>query len=364
MKVAAFNVELQSSRQFSQSFEMNERLEVWRDAPGNANGGNASASRGAAVGRPEVQISDAARLAQQADVGTRESQATAETGVDEAIENDPKLSMLLRMIEFLTGKPARVFNARELEANAAGLEAGANPPATPADSRAAPPSARAGFGIEYDFNARYSESETTTFSASGTVRTADGKEIRFELGFAMSRSYSESMSVSLRAGDQRVKDPLVLDFGGPAAALSDVRFDFDLDADGTLDSMPVVGGTGFLAFDRNTNGRIDDGRELFGPTTGNGFDELAALDDDGNGWIDESDAAWSQLRVWQPDAAGQGSVQTLKEAGVGAFYLGNVDTTFSLKNAANETEGLMRASSVYLREDGSVGSVSQIDLAV
>lgn len=363
MKVAAFNVELQSSRQFSQSFEMSERLEVWRDAPAAASGANAAA-RGLAVGRPEVQISDAARRAQHADLGASDTQAAAETAVDEAIENDPKLSMLLRMIEFLTGKPARVFNARELEANGAGLNAEANAPVTPADARAAPQSARAGFGIEYDFNARYTESESTTFSAAGTVRTADGKEIRFELGFAMSRSYSESVSVSLRAGDPRLKDPLVLDFGGPAAALSDVRFDFDLDADGRTDSMPLVGGSGFLAFDRNANGRIDDGRELFGPTTGKGFDELAALDGDANGWIDEADAAWSQLRIWRPDASGQGSVQTLKEAGVGAFYLGRVDTAFSLNNAANETQGLMRASSIYLREDGSVGTVSQIDLAV
>src|SRR5690606_22817344 len=142
-------------------------------------------------------------------------------------------------------------------------------------------------------------------------------------GFAMARSYTESVSVSVRAGDQRLKDPLVLDFGGPAAALSDVRFDFDLDGDGRKEQLPLLRGSGFLAFDRNANGRIDDGRELFGPASGDGFAELAQLDD-GNGWIDEADAAWSQLRLWSPDADGKGRLQTLNEAGVGAFYLGRV----------------------------------------
>ncbi|MDX9839796.1 MAG: hypothetical protein RBT39_19730, partial [Azoarcus sp.] len=98
--------------------------------------------------------------------------------------------------------------------------------------------------------------------------------------------------------------------------------------------------------------------------SGDGFAELAALDDDGNGWIDEADAAWSQLRVWQPDAEGKGRVQSLNDAGVGAFYLGRVDTRFNINNSANETLGQMRASSIYLREDGSAGTVSQVDLAV
>ncbi|MHB1372516.1 MAG: hypothetical protein ACYC5W_11280 [Thauera sp.] len=223
---------------------------------------------------------------------------------------------------------------------------------------------RFGFGIEYDFSATYTESEQTAFSAAGVVRTADGAEIRFELGFTMARSYTESVSVSLRAGDQRLKDPLVLDFGGPAASLSDVGFDFDLDGDGSTERLPLIGGSGFLAFDRDANGRIDDGRELFGPTSGDGFAELAALDSDGNQWIDEADAAWSQLRLWQPDAEGKGRLQTLNEAGVGAFYLGRVDTPFSLKDAANDTQGLMRTSSIYLRADGGVGTVSQVDLRV
>jgi hypothetical protein len=352
MKVAAFSVELQSSHRFAQSLETSERLEVWRGTPD-------SGSAGAGAQRLAVEISAAGQSA----LAAESEPAAVDALAEDAVDSDPRLAMLIRMIEFLTGEPVRRFSMRDLEPGVAaelahdagaGSVAGGQGGSTP----------RAGFGIEYDFSRRFSETETVAFGATGRVRTADGAEIRFELGFEMSRSYSETVSVSVRAGDQRLKDPLVLDFGGPAAALSDVRFDFDLDADGVKETLPLMSGSGFLAFDRNANGRIDDGRELFGPATGDGFAELARLDDDGNGWIDEADVAWSQLRVWRPDAAGKGSVQSLGEAGVGALHLGRVATPFSLKDAANDTQGLMRASGVYLRADGGVGTVSQVDLKV
>lgn len=351
MKIAAYSIDLQSSHRFTRSLEVSERLESWRDAPGTGT---------AAAGRGLVLISAAGQDALAAE------SASVESAVDDEIERDPRLAMLVRMLEFLTGERVRRFDMRDLEPGAerepgAGQAAAASPSAG-REGQGAP--GRAGFGLEYDFSASYGESERTAFSAAGVVRTADGAEIRFELAFAMSRSYSESVSLSLRAGDQRVKDPLVLDFGGPAAALSDARFAFDLDGDGRQERVPLVSGSGFLAFDRNANGRIDDGRELFGPVSGDGFAELAELDDDGNQWIDEADAAWSQLRLWLPDAEGKGSLRSLGEAGVGALYLGRVATPFALKDAANDTQGLMRASSVYLREDGGAGTVSQVNLRV
>src|SRR5690606_24701452 len=102
--------------------------------------------------------------------------------------------------------------------------------------------------------------------------------------------------------------------------------------DGSDDAIPLpIGGRGMLAFDRNANGRIDDGSELFGPTTGDGFAELAALDSDGNGWIDEADAHFADLRLWQPDANGAGSLKTLTATGVGALSVARVATPFALR---------------------------------
>ena len=123
-------------------------------------------------------------------------------------------------------------------------------------------------------------------------------------------------------------------------------------------------GSGYLAIDRNDDGRINDVSELFGTISGDGFADLAALDADGNRWLDESDAAFSTLRVWQRDAAGESSLQTLREAGVGALYLGSTATPFALTDEDNRLLGQVRASGVYLNEDGRAGTLQQIDLAV
>ena len=49
---------------------------------------------------------------------------------------------------------------------------------------------------------------------------------------------------------------------------------------------------------------------------------------------------------------------------VGALYLGSAETPFALTDWGNARLGYVRASGVYLREDGNVGTMQQIDLAV
>jgi hypothetical protein len=56
---------------------------------------------------------------------------------------------------------------------------------------------------------------------------------------------------------------------------------------------------------------------------------------------------------------------SLKERNVGAIFLGQQTTPFEMKNAANQLQGAVRASGIYVKEDGSgVGAVQQIDMAV
>ncbi len=80
-------------------------------------------------------------------------------------------------------------------------------------------------------------------------------------------------------------------------------------------------GSGFLGLDSNNNGRIDNGKELFGTQSGDGFADLARYDSDGNGWIDEGDPVYARLKVWLKDASGADKVISLADAGVGAIYL-------------------------------------------
>ncbi|HSS51136.1 MAG TPA: hypothetical protein VLX28_19515, partial [Thermoanaerobaculia bacterium] len=87
---------------------------------------------------------------------------------------------------------------------------------------------------------------------------------------------------------------------------------FDITADGRQDLISWTDRSeGLLALDRNRNGRIDDGSELFGNATrladgtraSNGYVALAELDSpifggNGNGYLDNADVAFSSLRLW------------------------------------------------------------------
>jgi hypothetical protein len=339
MKIAASEIRMASAYRKTERTEQTERLEIIR---GEAAPGGRMNPRSQSV---EARLSEQARRAHEAEM--------EEKAPEDSL--DPQLRLLVQVVELMTGKPVRVFDARSLEPG----KGAASMPVANAGEASPPPS------MTYDFSRRYEEHQQLAFMAEGKVQTADGREIQFTVGFEMDRRYMESLDVSIRTGQQPVKDPLVLDFGGADGRLSDIRFQFDLDGDGQNEALPMLaGGRGFLAFDRNDNGRIDDGSELFGPATGNGFAELAALDTDGNGWVDEGDADYGQLRVWLPQSEGESRTMTLQEANVGALFAGSVATPFELKNGDNERLGLMRASSVYLRADGSAGSVSQLDLTV
>ncbi len=269
------------------------------------------------------------------------------------------MQILIGLIEALTGKRVKVFNPDDLKLDdtAQAQSQKTAEAAQPAQSQ------RQGWGMEYDRHETVHESEQTSFAAEGVIKTSDGKEIQFNLSLEMDREFFQETNVSVRKGDAVKKDPLVINFDGTAAQLTDTKFSFDLDSDGKTDNISFVGaGSGFLALDKNENGVIDDGSELFGTQSGNGFADLAAYDSDGNQWIDENDAVYSKLQIFNKDASGKDTLSTLMQRNVGALYLGNVATPFDLKNSANDLQGQVRSSGIYLNEDGSVGTLQQIDL--
>ncbi len=346
MKIASANLQMASSHASLQRHEVKESLKMWvgQRRPNFAGDGR--------TGRPPqldaVTLSEAGKAAQSAEA-TKDAQ-------DAAVDNDPKMILIRSMLEKMLGHKIRLFDAAELQAS----QDNGNTAQAATPSQAAP----TGYGIEYDRHESYTEIEQTSFSASGTVKTADGREISFNLDLSMARAYHEESDISIRLGDAaRKTDPLVLNFAGTAAQLTDQRFAFDLNSDGRDEQINFVGpGSGFLAFDRNQDGKVNDGSELFGPTTNDGFAELAALDDDKNGWIDENDAAFNKLQVWTRDAGGKDQLQSLSAAGVGAIALSRVATPFDLKTNANELLGQIRTSGIFLQEDGAAGTIQQIDL--
>lgn len=265
-------------------------------------------------------------------------------------------SLMARMLEFISGnKTSQITDLREvLATDSAGLAG----PSAPRPSRVVE------IGWKDELTETLHEHEETDFSSAGKIQTADGRTLDFKLELAMCRDYTCERTTT-ESGSVVLRDPLVINFDGQATELSGKRFEFDLDADGKSEALPALTqGSAYLAIDSNGDGRINDGSELFGTRSGNGFADLAKLDSDGNFWLDESDAAFTSLRLWQPDASGQDALGSLSEQGVGALYLGSVDSPFALTDSDNRTLAQIRASGVYLREDGRAGSLQQIDLAV
>lgn len=208
------------------------------------------------------------------------------------------------------------------------------------------------------------EAEDTVFSTVGTVRTSDGREINFNVNVGMSREFQSYYKDELQLSSFTLCDPLVINMDTDVAELSDQTFYFDIDADGVLDEISNLGsGSGYLALDKNGDGTINDGSELFGTASGNGFADLAQYDEDGNGWIDENDAVWSKLKIWTKDENGNDVLYRLADKGVGAICLQNASTDFTLKGESGQTQGVIRNTGVFLYENGNVGTIQHVDVA-
>ena len=209
------------------------------------------------------------------------------------------------------------------------------------------------------------ETESTTFASTGIVKTADGRSIDFNVEVSMSRAYMEKCNM-LEVQDYIKTDPLMINLDTNIGSVSDQKFFFDLDSDGKEEEISFAGkGSGFLALDKNGDGKINDGSELFGTKSGDGFKDLAKYDEDGNGWIDENDSIYSQLKVWTKDENGNDRLIDLKDADVGAIYLRNADTQFSLKDDENKLNAEIKKTGIYLKEStGEVGTLNHVDLVV
>lgn len=323
-----------------------------------------AASQRLQEGLSERVLDDLSLLVQQATQPLSALAAVEETvplDAEPTSQDRAKIDLLVATIEQLSGKKLRLLEPRDLEL---GREEAVEPEALPAPTEGEAETAPPAWGLHYTYHERYYEAETSSFHADGVIRTRDGREIAVEVDLTMSRQFAREQHLEVQMG-AALQDPLVVNFEGTAAELSQTRFQFDLDSDGAEEQINFVGpGSGFLAVDANGNGQVDDGSELFGPATGNGFGELAAHDEDGNEWIDEQDSIYSQLRVWTRDQMGNDQLMGLGQRGIGAIYLGHVTTPFEVKDEENQLQAAVRSSGIYLNEDGSAGTVQQVDLVV
>lgn len=217
----------------------------------------------------------------------------------------------------------------------------------------------------YGINEYHSiETQALSFQSQGHVTTEDGRVIDFNFGVEMTSSFEQYYR---EEGKDviRMCDPLVLNFTGDVADLADTKFIFDLDCDGEAEEISnLKAGNGFLALDKNNDGIINDGSELFGAKSGDGFADLAQYDLDGNGWIDENDDIFNKLKIWTRDEQGNDELLDLKQSGVGAIYLGNAATDYDLRSEDTlNVNGAIRRMGVFLYENATVGSIVHLDIA-
>ncbi len=340
MIISQSSLNLASEHRFSRTDSVKEDLRIWVDAPAGG------------AGEMSSIVADTVTIS-----------GKAEEYLAEDMHLDPRLLLLKRLLEALTGNEIRLANMSDI---------GEQPDDLPEFQTVSSGSSLSGrtnrlegWSLSYTRDVIYRESEQISVKAEGRVTTEDGREINFSVSFSVSREFVSREQISIRAGDAQRVDPLVINLDGSPITLSDVRFSFDLNADGKKEDIHFAGrGSGFLALDRNDDGVINDGRELFGPLTGSGFVELSRFDDDGNGWIDERDAVFSKLVIWTKDAEGNDSLKSLRQSGIGAIFLTRVGADFTFKNQRNEAQGIMTEAGVYLSENGKAGTLKQIDMVI
>jgi hypothetical protein len=164
---------------------------------------------------------------------------------------------------------------------------------------------------------------------------------------------------------QQRTDPLALDLNGDGKiSLSGPKDGvlFDITGQGRPQQTSFVSGAdGFLALDRNGNGVIDSGKELFGDQNGqaNGFLELQTFDQNGDGAIDNQDSVFNQLRIVTRNNDGSLTLHRLSEYDIQRFSLGYRPMQQQLQ-AGN----VLSALGGYTRSDGSQGVVADVTLSV
>lgn len=356
MKIASSDISLASERSYTEEDTRSESLTV-RVGNRSTTTLRDSTEVAAQLAADTVRISLRAESLRQSMAEGGNNTVSGTDSVDGARDDEHSASLIQLIIEALTGKKIRVMSL------------GAGRSRTVPETQGGPHSQnngasnRVGWGVSYDYRATHTERETTSFNADGVIKTSDGREISFSLNLTMDREFTSSESLSLRAGDPVQVDPLVINFDGSAADLTDTRFAFDLDSDGDKEDIAfVTSGSGFLVLDKNGDGVVNDGSELFGPQSGNGFSELAAYDSDGNGWIDENDAVYRQLQVWAKDSEGNDSLSNLQSMEIGAIYLASAKTDFTLTDNAGESNGQVSRTGIYVEEGGAVKTIQQVDL--
>ena len=165
----------------------------------------------------------------------------------------------------------------------------------------------------------YKNDPENTYYGHGNKYYWDGKDLIINDGLTVKNFKNGDLNIRLREEDDTrpdirdamsIRSPIIIDMNGDGVKTTaqGKHTYFDHDGNGFAENTGWVDSNdALLVLDRNQNGLIDDGKELFGSNTllssgkraQNGFEALAEFDENRDGVIDAADSVWSRLQLWQ-----------------------------------------------------------------
>ncbi|WP_260862693.1 calcium-binding protein [Citrobacter sp. Marseille-Q6884] len=166
------------------------------------------------------------------------------------------------------------------------------------------------------------------------------------------------------------RSPIILDLDGDGietTSSQNYTF-FDHDGNGFAENTGWVGkDDGLLVLDRNDDGSIDTGGELFGNNTRlingklaqNGYEALKELDENRDGLINNLDSAWQQLKVWQ-DKNGNGLVDESELLSLDEVSVAEITTGYQSSDYVDAQGNAHKQTSTITMDDGSVHNSADV----
>ena len=165
-------------------------------------------------------------------------------------------------------------------------------------------------------------------------------------------------------------DPLIFDLDGDGIKTTNLdqsRTYFDLDSNGFAERTAWVDASdGLLVLDRNNDGQITSGQELFGDQTllangvraASGFEALKEFDSNRDGRIDAKDEVYSKLKIWR-DLNGDGVSQAEELKGLSDYNIASISLSSTSSNASDVMNNIQRRVGSFIKTDGSGGVIGE-----
>ena len=188
---------------------------------------------------------------------------------------------------------------------------------------------------------------------------------------ALRKAHSiDNVVAKLEVANSLIPCPVIVDLDGDGVETTPASGAayFDHNGDGFAERTGwVAADDGLLVLDRNGNGRIDTGRELFGNHTlrgtggeaGNGYEALAGVDANRDGKVDTSDPAFASLRVWR-DQDRDGLSAPAELHTLASLNIRSLSTSFTESTVTDGQGNAHRQVGTYTRIDGSQGTTADV----